>query len=93
MVQRKIIISLKVLWKVSKLYKKVNKIIGGDDEGADGEEKPADFEARGGPGVNKNVYWVTDYILGKWTKLPDLLPSDIKATRDIKVTFTGNLDK
>jgi Radial spokehead-like protein len=43
--------------------------------------------------VNKFVYYVTDNVLGAWSKLPDLLPSDILATRDIKVTFTGNLDR
>lgn len=49
---------------------------------ANGEpiERPADFEARGS-GVNKFVYWVTDNVLEKWTKLPDILPSDIKAAR------------
>jgi radial spoke head protein 4/6 len=58
----------------------------------EGEEKPADFEPRG-TGINKFVYWVTDNVLGKWVKLPDLLPSDIRATRQIKVQFTGNLDR
>jgi len=43
--------------------------------------------------VNKLTYWVTDYLLGKWTKLPDLFPSNILATRQIKVTFSGNLDR
>jgi len=63
------------------------------DEPADGEEeKPADFEARGS-GVNKYVYWVTDSVLSKWAKLPDLLPSDIRATREIKIAFSGNLDR
>jgi hypothetical protein len=52
----------------------------GGDEGEEGQEKPADFEPRG-TGVNKFVYWVTDNVLGKWTRLPDLLPSDIKAAR------------
>ena len=44
----------------------------GGDEG-DEVEKPADFEPRG-TGVNKYVYWVTNNILDKWTKLPDLNP-------------------
>lgn len=65
---------------------------GGDEEQVDGEEKPADFEPRG-TGVNKFVYYVTDNVLGAWTKLPDLLPSDIVATRNIKVAFTGNLER
>lgn len=65
----------------------------GDDAQDGDEEKPADFEARG-TGVNKFVYWVIDNVVsGKWIKLPDLLPKDIIATREIKVTFTGNLDR
>ena len=44
---------------------------GGDEEQVEGEEKPADFEPRG-TGVNRYVYWVTDNVLDKWTKLPDL---------------------
>ncbi len=62
--------------------------------GDDGEEveRPPEFEARG-TGVNKFVYWVTTDILGKWTKLPDLLPSDIEASRQIKVLLTGDLER
>jgi len=52
---------------------------GGEGEG-EAEGKPADQEARGA-GVNKFVYWVTDSVLEKWTKLPDLSPADIKASR------------
>jgi len=36
---------------------------------------------------------VTTNILGKWTRLPDLLPSDITAAREIKVLFTGDLER
>jgi len=43
--------------------------------------------------VNKFVYWVTDSVLEKWTKLPDLLPGDIKASRQIKVLLTGDLER
>jgi len=43
--------------------------------------------------VNSNVYWATTDIMGKWTKLPDLLPSDIIAARQIKVLFTGDLER
>jgi hypothetical protein len=64
----------------------------GEDEGAEGEEKPADFEPRGS-GVNKFVYWVTNNILDKWTKLTDLYPKDIQAARQIKVLLSGNLDR
>jgi hypothetical protein len=52
----------------------------GGDEGDDQPERPPEFEPRG-TGVNKFVYWVTTNILGSWTKLPDLLPSDIIASR------------
>ena len=44
--------------------------------------------------MNKYVYWVTtDIMADKWTKLPDLLTSDIKASRQIKVQFTGDLER
>jgi len=42
----------------------------------DGGDKPSGFDARG-TGVNKYVYWVTDNLLEKWTKLPDIAPKDI----------------
>ncbi len=43
--------------------------------------------------MNKFVYWVTDNALEQWTKLPDLSPSDIKDAREIKVIFTGDLER
>lgn len=58
----------------------------------EGEGKPADQEARG-TGVNKFVYWVTDSVLEKWTKLPDISPADIRAARQIKVLLTGDLER
>ena len=74
-------------------YYVVEGALEGDDGGEEGEdEKPKDFEPRG-TGVNKFVYWVTDSVLEKWTKLPDLYPSDIKAAREIKVSFTGDLER
>lgn len=63
---------------------------GGEDE--DGEEKPAEFEPKG-TGVNKFTYWVSHQSFGAWTKLPDLMPNDIEAARQIKVLFSGNLDR
>jgi hypothetical protein len=65
---------------------------GGGEEGGEGEGKPSDMEARGS-GVNNFVYWVTDSVLEKWTKLPDLSPADIKAARQIKVLLTGDLER
>ena len=58
----------------------------------DGGEKPAGFDARG-TGVNKFVYWVTDNLLEKWTKLPDIGPKDIQAAREIKVLLSGDLER
>jgi hypothetical protein len=59
---------------------------GGDE--ATGEPS----EARG-TGVNKNVYWATNSIVGGWTLLPDLKPRDIINARSIKCIFTGDLNK
>ena len=62
-------------------------------EGEDGEvERPPEFEAKG-TGVNKFTYWVSHSSFGAWTKLPDLSPDDIKASRTIKVLFTGDLER
>ena len=46
-----------------------------------------------GSGVNTYNYWVSHQSLGEWTKLPELLPSDIDAARSIKVMFTGDLER
>ncbi len=62
------------------------------DAGEEEGEKPANQEPRG-TGVNKNVYWVTDSLLEKWVKLPDLAPKDILAARQIKVLLTGDLER
>jgi hypothetical protein len=64
----------------------------GEDELPEGENRPENYEARG-TGVNKYVYWVTGNILSKWVRLPDLLPEDIIAARNIKVSFTGDLER
>ena len=64
----------------------------GGDEEAGGEEKPADFEAKGS-GVNKFTYFVSHSSFSEWIKLPDLFPKDIKAARQIKVLFTGDLER
>lgn len=53
---------------------------GGQEELADGEERPANFEARGS-GVNLYAYWVTDNVLNNWILLPDLQPNDVVASR------------
>jgi hypothetical protein len=63
---------------------------GEEEEGA--EEKPPNFEARG-TGVNKYTYWVTSSTIDPWIKLPDISPKDIKASRSIKVLFSGITDR
>lgn len=42
--------------------------------------------------MNKNVFYVTNDLFEKWVELPDVKPSQIKASRLIKYTFTGNLE-
>ena len=55
-------------------------------------EKPKGFEERGN-GVNEFVYWVTNDSLSEWTILPDISPDILKATRNTKVKFTGDLER
>ena len=65
---------------------------GNTEAGQTEEEKPAGFEARG-TGVNKYVYWATNSPLEAWAQLPDLQPSDLQAAREVKVHFSGDLEK
>ena len=51
-----------------------------------------DMEKRKEDGINKNVFYVTNDLSEKWIELPDVKPSQIRASRLIKYTFTGNLD-
>jgi len=56
-------------------------VVEGGEEGADEEgEKDADFEAKG-TGVNKFTYFVTPDSLSAWSRLPDISPKDIAASR------------
>lgn len=56
-------------------------------------EPPANMEARG-TGVNENSYWACNSPdENKWTLLPDLQPSDIEIARQIKFSFSGDLDR
>jgi radial spoke head protein 4A len=68
----------------------------GDDDAAeggdDGEEAGEGAEARG-TGVNKYSYFVAPDALSAWTRLPDLSPADVKAAREVKVVFTGELNR
>jgi radial spoke head protein 4/6 len=61
-------------------------------EEAEGEEKPADFEAKGS-GINKMTYWVSHSSFDKWVMLPDISPADMGASRRIKILFTGDLER
>ena len=45
-----------------------------------------------GVGCNSQVFWVTDNILHDWIQLPDVKPSHIVASRQIKKILTGNLN-
>lgn len=65
---------------------------GGDDEEGDDEEKGPEFELKGS-GVNKFTYFVAANSLADWAKLPDLSPQEIEASRQIKVSFTGDLER
>jgi radial spoke head protein 4/6 len=46
-----------------------------------------------GTGVNKFTYYVTNDVFGNWSKLPDLSPQHIAAARQLKVLFTGDLER
>lgn len=43
-------------------------------------------------GVNTYSYWVATDILGQWTELPLVTPAQIKASKEFKYIFTGNLE-
>jgi len=46
-----------------------------------------------GAGVNEYTYYVANEAQGPWDALPDLMPEDLEAARQIKVCFTGNLER
>lgn len=46
-----------------------------------------------GKGLNENVYWITQDLLGEWQKLPDVKAEHIVQARDIKKMLTGNLNE
>ena len=51
-----------------------------------------DMEKRKEDGVNRNVFYVTNDLSEKWIELPDVKPSQIRASRLIRYTITGNLE-
>lgn len=63
-----------------------------EEDGGEEEAKDADYEPAG-TGVNKFKYFVASTSLSEWSKLPDLAPAQLKAARQIKVLFTGNLER
>jgi len=79
---------------IEKDYYIVEAVVEGEDEGGDGDgdEQKEDIEPKGS-GVNKFSYYVSHSSVDSWKKLPDLSPNDIKASRAIKVLFTGNLER
>lgn len=46
-----------------------------------------------GTGVNSYSYWVATDILGEWTQLPLVVPQQVKASRNLKVIFSGDLEQ
>jgi radial spoke head protein 4A len=54
---------------------------------------PPDFEKRNEDGVNKNTYFVTNDLTVDWIELPDVKPSQIRAARNIRYIFSGNLNR
>ena len=60
-------------------------------EAEDGEADPK-LEARG-TGVNELTYYVTQDSLSEWKRLPDLSYKELNAARQIKVLFTGDLER
>lgn len=79
---------------IEKDYYIVEAVVEGDDDAGDGDgdEQKEDIEPKGS-GVNKYSYYVSHSSVDSWKKLPDLSPNDIKASRAIKVLFTGNLER
>ncbi|CAG9467505.1 unnamed protein product [Pedinophyceae sp. YPF-701] len=60
---------------------------GGEDEAL----APGEVPAEKGVGTNAYVYYVCNHLGGKFSKLPDVTPKQIKAARTIKKFVTGNL--
>lgn len=63
---------------------------GGDEEEASPNAEPVD---RRGSGVNRFAYFVCSSPNGEWSQLPDLKASDIINARNIKHTFSGDLNR
>ncbi|KAI8819381.1 radial spokehead-like protein [Fimicolochytrium jonesii] len=44
-------------------------------------------------GVNKYVYYVCNFAGGAWSRLPDVIPEKLQASRRIRKLFTGDLKR
>lgn len=64
----------------------------GEEAAGEGAEGQPEQEEKG-VGVNKYSYFVAHSSLSSWTKLPDLTIKDLQASRNIKVMFTGDLER
>ena len=66
----------------------------GDDDEAPGDDGELDPKLEGkGTGVNELSYYVACDSLADWKRLPDLSYKDMIAARQVKVLFTGNLER
>lgn len=65
-----------------------------DEEAAAGDEEggEVDMEAKG-TGANLYAYYVASDACGAWTKLPDVQPKELEASRQISVLLTGDLER
>ena len=52
-----------------------------------------DMEKRKEDGINRDVFFVTNDLCENWVELPDVKPIQLKQSRLIKYTFSGNLDR
>lgn len=66
----------------------------GGEEAAveEGEDVDPDTEPKGS-GANLKAYFVTSNPYSDWSRLPDVTPTEIAASRNIKVLITGDLDR
>jgi len=55
--------------------------------------EPIETSEPRGVGVNEYTYFVSNAAIGPWVALPDLTTEDLAAARQIKVSFTGNLER
>lgn len=81
------------LWGKIKGTQKDYYIIEGVSNQGSGESEDPAMEPRGAEGINKFAYWVANTPAGPFTVLPDLTADDMRAAKEIKVLFTGDLSR